>query len=125
MLTTDVIASNDQDSVLTAFPERRHSPRRPAIRTRARLAWRTYGLRVKKAPAQLIDISEGGLSVSTNSSTPSDLSYFWVSLEALPNEWVKATARKAEQGNAGWVYHCVFLERCAPGIIERACTCPS
>jgi hypothetical protein len=63
------------------------------------------------------------LRISTNSCRPSDLSYFWVGLESLPCEWVKATLRKAVRDDGGWVYHCVFLETCAPGIIERACTC--
>jgi hypothetical protein len=125
MFMNEMIESNGEDCVLSIIPERRHWPRRSAIRTRARLAWRTQGLRVAKAPAQLIDISEGGLSISTNSPTPPDLSYFWVGLESLPGEWVKASLRQAVRGDGRWVYHCVFLETCAPGIIERACTCPS
>jgi hypothetical protein len=120
MLMNKLIESDDdQDSPLSIFSERRQSPRHSPIRTRARLAWRTHGLRVAKAPAQLIDISEGGLSVSTRSPAPSDQSYFWVGLEALPNEWVKAALCKAVKDGVGWVYHCVFLETCAPGIIER------
>jgi hypothetical protein len=122
MLMNEVIVSDDKDSTGSIIPERRRSRRRPAIRTRARVAWRTHGLRVSKAPARLIDISEGGLSISSRSPTPSDLSYFWVGLEALPCEWVKATLRKAVPEDGCWVYHCVFLETCAPGIIERAST---
>jgi hypothetical protein len=122
MLMNQIITSNNEVPAWTINPERRESPRRPAIRTRARLAWRSQGLRVAKAPARLIDISEGGLSLTTSSPTPPDLSYFWVGLESLPCEWVKATLRKVERDEGCWVYHCAFLEKCAPGIIEQAST---
>jgi hypothetical protein len=125
MLTTQATVSNGQETLPEEIVlERRRWVRRPAVRTRARLAWRTGGLRESRAPAHLINICEGGVQVATSLPIPDGLPFFWVGLESLRGEWVKATIREAVQYDLGWIYHVAFLESCAPGILERACTRP-
>jgi hypothetical protein len=121
MLMNETMLDNDQASFPEVIPERRRSPRSHPTQVRARLAWRTDGLRVRKVPAELIDISETGARVSTHSSPQHGLSFFWVGLRSLPCEWVKASIQEVVRQDLDWVYRLRFLEDCAPGIIEFAC----
>jgi hypothetical protein len=122
MMMNEAIVDNDRDSFENPIPERRQCARRPTERVRARLAWRSHGFRVSKTPAQLLDISESGARVSINSATPPGLSFFWVGLESLPGEWVKATIQETVPHDLGWICRFRFAEQCPPGIIERART---
>jgi len=78
-------------------------------------------MRVSKAPALLVDISEGGLRVVTTATLPDELLFFWVGLVSLPCEWVKVSIQEAVRRDDRWDLRLVFVENCAPGIIERAC----
>jgi hypothetical protein len=76
---------------------------------------------MRKAPVQLIDISQGGARIAIDAPAPHDLSFFWVGLRSLPCEWVKSSVQEIVQQDRSWVYRLLFLENPSPGIIELAC----
>jgi len=121
MMMSNTTVHHHWHSPQNVIPERRRWFRNSAMQVRARIAWRTHGLRVRKAPACLIDISEGGARVFIRSSASHAISFFWVGLESLPCEWVKASVEEVVQDGLGSVYRLRFVENCAPGIIEYVC----
>jgi len=120
MLSTAPVI-NDSDLPEIVLPERRRWVRITAGHLPARIAWRAHGLRVHQAPADLINVCAGGARVSTESPALPGLCVFWVGLESLPLEWVKANIEQVMRDDFGWLYRLRFIEECAPGIIEHVC----
>jgi hypothetical protein len=108
------------DSILTSTPaERRSLPRLLASGEPARIAWKVQGFRVRKASARLIDISANGVGLlAAQPAKPGQV--FWLGVESLPCEWVKATVRCAFSAGLFWRFNMVFCEPCAVGLLEEA-----
>jgi hypothetical protein len=108
------------DSVcVPAFAERRRMPRIAASDAEARIAWKREGVRVCKASARLIDITEQGAGfVSERPAEPGEV--LWLGMASLPWEWVKVTIRAVAPGAHEWRYHVAFCEPCPPGLLEQA-----
>jgi hypothetical protein len=104
--------------------ERRAEPRWLAFSKRARLAWGEGRPPFRIVSARLIDISERGARVETDTVHP-DIDRVWVRLEANPFEWVRATVKavRVERGGTyGWCLHLMFPESCPAGVLEEAIT---
>src|SRR5262245_55664359 len=99
--------------------ERRSTPRLPTADEPARIAWKSQGLRMHKAPARLIDITAVGAGLLAQQ--PAELGQLlWLGITSLPGEWVKATIRAAVPQGSQWQYHLAFCEPCPVGLLERA-----
>jgi hypothetical protein len=107
-------------SILRSTPiERRSMPRLSTSDTPARIAWKQEGLRVCKAPARLIDISENGASLfATRPAERGEV--LWLGIASLPWEWVKATIRGTFPDGPRWRFHIAFCEPCPVGLLEEA-----
>jgi hypothetical protein len=106
---------------LPALPhgDRRAHRRWPVVSSRARLAWGEGRPPFHTAPARLIDISEGGAQICTD-TVPEAASRVWVRLDSLPWEWVRATVRAVRGKPPCYQIHLTFPERCPAGVLEKA-----
>jgi hypothetical protein len=105
--------------------ERRANPRHAPVKPWGRVAWKTGRPPFQSAPAQLIDITEGGAQILT-SALPPGLRRVWVRIDALPWEWVGATVEAVQNGRGRQSQcrlHLSFNEPCPAGLLERAFVC--
>jgi hypothetical protein len=99
--------------------ERRSTPRLRTSNEPARIAWKAGGLRMRTAPARLIDITTHGAGLVAH--RPGELGQLvWLGVLSLPGEWVKATIRAAIRNGSQWKYHLAFCEPCPAGLLEEA-----
>jgi hypothetical protein len=99
--------------------ERRSTPRLPTSDEPAQIAWKAGGLRMRRAPARLIDITARGAGLLAQ--RPAQLGQLiWLGIASLPCEWVKATIRAAVPNGSQWQYHVAFCEPCPAGLLEQA-----
>jgi hypothetical protein len=118
-----IIWSQSDSNLQPTWVERRSTPRFPASAEPARIAWKKEGLRVSKAPAQLIDIALTGAGlVVARPAAPGDV--LWLGMASLPWEWVKATVRASCPDGPSWRFHVAFCEPCPVGLLEMAIGLP-
>ena len=99
--------------------ERRSTPRLLTSDEPARIAWKAGGLRMRRAPARLFDITARGAGLLAQQ--PAQLGQLvWLGITSLPCEWVKATIRAAVPRGSQWQYHVAFCEPCPAGLLEQA-----
>jgi hypothetical protein len=85
----------------------------------ARITWRgTWGSADLRVPASVLNVSRGGVAVETIFSPPKNCS-FWISVDQLPNEWVRCTlVRVVRVDDELLRWHLKFSEDCPPGVLE-------
>ena len=101
--------------------DRRYTSRQQLAAVSARITWRgSWGSADLRVPANLLNISRGGVALRTIFPPPQTCS-FWMSLDQLPNEWVRCVVVDFDQISRGrFLWRLMFAEECPPGIIEAA-----
>jgi hypothetical protein len=101
--------------------ERRFASREELASITARVTWRgSWGSADLRVTANLLNISAGGVALRTIFPPPENCS-FWMSLEQLPNEWVRCALVEVERiSPRSFLWRLAFAEECPPGIIEAA-----
>ena len=114
-----MVAERPARNVLDLTTERRAVVRRSVNCRGAKLVWREGPSRFSKTVGRLVDISEKGAGVLSE-SIPKDEAFVWFGLEELPWEWVKASVRETRPTEGMWCFHLEFAEPCPPGMLEIA-----
>jgi PilZ domain len=112
-------AATRRHNLACPHDERRSCPRRPAVESRASLAWEAGPPPFRHVSARLIDISEQGAQIAVD-AVPCDVGRVWVRLDAVPWEWVRATVRAMRGVSPCCHVHLSFPEPCPPGVLEEA-----
>jgi PilZ domain len=105
--------------------ERRAVTRQTVNRGGAKLIWRVSPSRYSRSVGRLVDISEKGAAILSD-TTPGHEDILWLGLEELPWEWVRANIRATGRSEGQWCFHVEFAEPCPPGLLEIAsgiCVC--
>ena len=99
--------------------ERRALARQTVNRGGAKLIWRDAPSRFSKTVCRLVDISEKGAGILSN-TMPSHAGVVWLGLVDLPWEWVRGNVRATRRTEGQWCLHVEFAEPCPPGLLEVA-----
>lgn len=99
--------------------DRRAVRRQIVNRGGAKLIWREAPSRFSRTIGRLVDISEKGAGILTD-TIPGHENVLWLGLEELPWEWVRAKIRATGRREGQWCFHVEFAEPCPPGLLEIA-----
>jgi hypothetical protein len=101
--------------------DRRVADRHAVVGIAARVTWRgSWGSADLRLPANLLNISRRGAALKTLFPPPKEVP-LWISIEQLPNEWVRCSLLAAERvSRTIFLWRLEFAEECPPGILDIA-----
>jgi hypothetical protein len=101
--------------MLQQFPDRRASPRHPAVANRVRLEW-WEGPELRHSWSRLLDVSHGGASLAAAAPLPADRPILLRLEEPVGSDWISASlVRQGGDGRAG-----VAFRRPCPFFVDAA-----